>query len=129
MGYASYKNYLASPRWQHIRAKILNRAKGICEVCLKAKASQVHHRSYCLAAMLGKQLNFLVACCRPCHENAEFRAGYKVSPSAANTRMHKAAWDMSGAVLPGICKACRKNPTKEKRDICGRCKRDGRAQP
>lgn len=119
-----YATYLASPRWKGIRAKVLNRCKGVCEVCGTAPATQVHHRSYCLDAMRGKRLDFLVACCRPCHEQAEFDAGRKTAPKEANKRMARAAREV-GRVLYGICHACRKNPTARRKTVCALCARGG----
>lgn len=124
--YPTYAAYLASRLWRHVRERVLRRCKGVCEVCAAHPATQVHHRSYCLAAMRGKRLDFLVGCCRPCHEAAEFAAGYKVAPREANRRMARSAL-AGGRVLHGICHACRKNPTARGKTICGRCKRDNPA--
>jgi hypothetical protein len=123
LGYDSYKDYLKSPGWKKIRTRVLSRCQGKCEVCGVNKPTQVHHRSYCMMTMLGKRLEFLVGCCRNCHENAEFEETRKVSPYRANTRMGADA-HRRGRVLFGICRVCRKNPTAKKKTICGRCKRD-----
>ncbi|WP_395750261.1 HNH endonuclease [Prosthecobacter sp.] len=63
---AVYHRYLASADWQSVRQRVLKRARGICEGCLEAAATQVHHQTY---AHVGDELLFeLVAICRPCHE-------------------------------------------------------------
>lgn len=72
--------------------------------------------------MRGGRLDFLVACCRRCHHDAEFDGGRKVSPGKANRSMGAAAW-ARGAVLTGICEVCRKNPPPKGKRLCGNCKR------
>jgi hypothetical protein len=60
-----YEAYRESPEWKVKRAKVLARAKGICEGCGESKATQVHHRTY---KHLGNELLFeLVAVCDACH--------------------------------------------------------------
>ena len=65
---AEYEAYRRTPRWQVKRSKVMIRAKGLCEGCLDAPATVVHHLSY---ANIGDELLFqLVALCRPCHHKA-----------------------------------------------------------
>lgn len=128
LGYADYKEYLASQRWANIRRRVMRRARGMCEACQQCPATEVHHRSYCIAAMKGRAITYLVACCRDCHEKAEFDRDRKTSPSEANQRMAQAAY-AQGIVLPGVCKACRSNPTKRTKIYCRRCEREGRQMP
>lgn len=60
-----HREYLASRAWKGKRDKVLKRASGICEGCLDAKATQVHHLSY---ERWGDELLFdLVAVCSACH--------------------------------------------------------------
>jgi hypothetical protein len=124
MGYMTYADYLASRQWRWIRGRVLERAKGICEACRDAPATQIHHRSYSRATLRGRRLDFLVACCHRCHESAEFDGKRKTGSYEANVRMAKSAWQ-SGIVLPGICPICRRRPLgkKKSKKICNGCKR------
>lgn len=61
-----YSSYLQSAEWRAKRAKVLARAKGICEGCGDRRATQVHHLTY---AHIRDELLFeLVAVCDGCHE-------------------------------------------------------------
>lgn len=87
LGFNSYSEYLASDLWKSIRARVLDKADHKCRRCEKP-ATQVHHRSYCLAAMVGQDLSLLVACCSGCHKMAEFHAnGTKAQRSVANRKL------------------------------------------
>lgn len=60
-----YEQYLEGPEWRALRAKALERDRGICQGC-GAHASQVHHLTY---ANVGAEFLFeLIAICRACHE-------------------------------------------------------------
>lgn len=61
-----YALYLETPEWQERRRKVLVRAKGICEACLEARATEVHHETY--AHVFDEPLFELRAICRDCHE-------------------------------------------------------------
>lgn len=129
LGFDDYPSYLASPLWKSIRLRVLKRANWKFEVCDKGFATEVHHRSYCFAAMTGRQSSFLVATCRECHDKAEFAGEHrrKTSPREANRRMAKRAW-RDGRTVFGICRDCRKNPVKvrEGATLCGDCKKPDR---
>lgn len=61
-----YQEYLEGPEWQRIRDKVLARANNVCEGCLEAPATQVHHATY---DNIYDELAFqLLAVCRSCHE-------------------------------------------------------------
>lgn len=61
-----YRAYLRSEGWRWRRARVLSRAKGRCEGCGVADATEVHHLTY---ARVGQEMLFdLVAICHPCHE-------------------------------------------------------------
>jgi hypothetical protein len=61
----NYSEYLKSPEWEAQRRKVLNRANHICEGCLVAPATEVHHLTY---DNIYNELAFqLVAICRACH--------------------------------------------------------------
>jgi len=60
--------YLKSPEWRTLRAKRLGFDRGVCQGCLEAPATQVHHRTY---NNIGDELLYqLISLCRPCHEKA-----------------------------------------------------------
>jgi hypothetical protein len=63
-----YNAYLHSQHWHDVRKKVLDRDGGICQACLKNKATQVHHLSYGLYEQLGRSAAFeLVSICYTCH--------------------------------------------------------------
>lgn len=63
--------YLNSPEWKRKRAKVMQRAGGVCEGCMEARATDVHHLTY---DHVGDELLFeLVALCRSCHDRAHGR--------------------------------------------------------
>lgn len=125
MGFSSYKDYLASDLWGRIRRQVLARSRAVCEVCGVATATQIHHRSYCYAALAGYHNAYLVACCADCHKNAEFAGRSKTTVREANKRMATSALS-SGRVLFGLCASCRGNPVGAGKTLCGRCVREGR---
>lgn len=98
MGYANYREYLASDLWRSIRSRIMTRDKAICRMC-KAKATEVHHLRYTQRVLEGRSDKHLLALCRSCHEAAEFRGEEKVSPSESRLR-----------VLEALGKSPRKKP-------------------
>jgi 5-methylcytosine-specific restriction endonuclease McrA len=68
----SYDDYLRSPDWQRRAAKIMDRARNLCEGCLTNAASEVHHLTY---AHIGNEFAFeLVALCEPCHRRYHNRS-------------------------------------------------------
>jgi 5-methylcytosine-specific restriction endonuclease McrA len=61
-----YNEYLQTEAWRERRAKVLRRARGVCEACLEHPATEVHHTTY---KHLGCEPLFeLRAVCRDCHE-------------------------------------------------------------
>lgn len=61
-----YDKYLRSEEWKAKRSRVLHRARGVCEGCGEAKATEVHHLSY---RNVGAEFLFeLVAVCEKCHE-------------------------------------------------------------
>lgn len=63
-----YNTYLKTPEWAALRAKVLERDHYLCQGCLAAKATLVHHFTY---ANVGNELCFeLVALCHECHARA-----------------------------------------------------------
>lgn len=66
--FSLYNLYLDSPEWKTKRLVVITRAKGICEGCGKADATQVHHLNY---EHVTQELLFeLVAICDACHKVA-----------------------------------------------------------
>jgi 5-methylcytosine-specific restriction endonuclease McrA len=63
--FAKYDEYLRSPRWRSLRAKVLRRAGGVCESCLERRATQVHHKTY--ERVFTEAAFDLVAICDACH--------------------------------------------------------------
>lgn len=64
--WALYEEYIASDAWKSLRAKVLKRDGGMCQGCLDARATEVHHLSY---RNFGSEFAFeLMALCSPCHE-------------------------------------------------------------
>ena len=67
-----YNAYLNSPAWKAKRLLVLKRDNYLCQCCLDAYATQVHHKSYQFVDLKGNEPSFdLVAICVPCHEKIE----------------------------------------------------------
>jgi 5-methylcytosine-specific restriction endonuclease McrA len=70
--FAEYNKYLESPQWKRKREEVLKRDKYLCQACLDAYATQVHHKSYEFVDLQGNEPAFdLVAICVPCHNRIE----------------------------------------------------------
>lgn len=63
-----HAEYLLTPRWKHKCDLVKKRAGGLCEGCLEAPATEVHHLTY--KHWRDELLFELVALCRDCHERA-----------------------------------------------------------
>lgn len=61
-----YANYLKSPRWRKLSAKVKAQAGNRCQLCMSEFDLQVHHRSY---RYLGtaQEIFDLVCLCGKCH--------------------------------------------------------------
>lgn len=88
LGFASYVEYLKSPLWHSIRETVFATFGNRCCVC-GSMASEIHHKKYTIAVLLGQEIDSLVPICHPCHAKIEFRDGVKVGLSAANARLHE----------------------------------------
>jgi hypothetical protein len=55
-----------TPEWRALRASVIVRAGGRCEICHRAIAVQAHHRTYRYGTICPPQ--YLVAICKACHE-------------------------------------------------------------
>jgi 5-methylcytosine-specific restriction endonuclease McrA len=99
-----YEDYRRSEIWRMKRKKVLKRAKGICEGCLDAEATQIHHITY---DHIGDELLFeLVALCDACHR--------KCHPN--DNQVSLIEDDMDG--LP--CLACRYQAFESGKFFCAR---------
>lgn len=64
--FENYNKYLNSPAWKERREEVLKRDNYLCQSCLKARATQVHHLSY---KHWGDEPLFeLISVCTECHE-------------------------------------------------------------
>lgn len=57
--------YLQSPEWRALQAKVRQRDKGICQGCLDAPGTEVHHMTY--DRWTRELLTDLVLFCHSCH--------------------------------------------------------------
>jgi 5-methylcytosine-specific restriction endonuclease McrA len=61
-----YNEYLETPRWRSLRARVLARANHTCEGCLIESANEVHHITY---DNVGEEFAWeLFAVCHACHK-------------------------------------------------------------
>ena len=61
-----YSAYLQTPAWRNRRSAVLRRDGGLCQGCLLASATQVHHKTY---EHVGSEFLFeLETICDECHE-------------------------------------------------------------
>ena len=66
-----YQEYIESDAWKALRARVLKRDGGMCQGCLDARATEVHHMSY---RNFGAEFAFeLVALCSSCHQRIHQR--------------------------------------------------------
>ena len=102
LGYNSYAEYLASPLWKAIRARVLA-ASPECSACPR-KATQVHHQRYTEPVLRGQLDHCLSPVCGSCHKKAEFgeRRGkpFKLTPKVATQRL--AEWAKSKLGLHSV---------------------------
>lgn len=61
-----YEQYIRnSDDWWEIRTKVMRRDNGLCQACLDADATQVHHKTY--EHLYGELMWELEAVCADCH--------------------------------------------------------------
>lgn len=80
----SYSEYLKSPKWAGIRARIWARDSYKCQCCF-GKADCVHHRKYSKKILAGQTscFHFLISLCNSCHKYIEFTdKGEKIAQPA-----------------------------------------------
>jgi hypothetical protein len=86
-GYKNYTTYLRSELWSSIRAKVLHRA--FCACGCGREATQVHHKEYTEANLLGETLHGLVALNGDCHHGIEFDGKRKTRLDEANRQLQQ----------------------------------------
>lgn len=74
--WTNYQEYLRTPHWQELRAKVLKRANFVCEECKRDVPLHVHHENYKRVGY--ERLEDLKALCYDCHKakhpgNAHFK--------------------------------------------------------
>jgi hypothetical protein len=80
-GLTAYEQYLLSLHWAFKRALVIDRAKGLCEGCGQAVATEVHHVTYPRGCTPGsaewrrqEKLFHLRALCANCHRDLHHAA-------------------------------------------------------
>jgi len=117
LGFSKYLDeYIRSTLWLGIRERVLDRDGRVCCKC-GGEATQVHHTSYSMAALSGRDISTLVSICAFCHRNAEFVRGKKVSLRVANYRIRPWVGDRFKKRPAPKPKPLRKPPTE--RDATG----------
>lgn len=64
--YSSYAEYLRHPEYRKVRAVAMERDNYTCQVCRRARATQVHHLRYPKWGTFDVPEN-LQSICYPCH--------------------------------------------------------------
>lgn len=65
-GRIHYAAYLESNAWKRMRAVMLEKAGGRCQVCNRDRRLNVHHRTY---ERIGNEIpDDLIVLCEPCHK-------------------------------------------------------------
>lgn len=70
LGYKTYKAYLASPLWQGIRQRVLERDNHRCRMC-NNPAEACHHDEYSKDVIEGARIDLIRAVCSWCHLQLE----------------------------------------------------------
>jgi 5-methylcytosine-specific restriction endonuclease McrA len=71
--FARYDAYLRTPAWMEKRTAVMRRDNGVCQACLAAPATQVHHLSY--KHVFREPLFDLVSICDRCHDALHDKGG------------------------------------------------------
>lgn len=71
----AHNAYLASPEWQNLRQRVIDRSQGLCEGCRLRPPTEVHHLSY---EHWGHEFLFeLVALCGDCHDRIHAKGDHE----------------------------------------------------
>ena len=65
--YKTYREYLVSVEFAHIRRQAKQRSGGVCEMCRAKKSTEVHHLRYPPWGTFEINANGLVDVCHVCH--------------------------------------------------------------
>jgi len=71
LGYESYSEYLLSPLWASIRARVYSLKGRTCRLCPHV-AEVCHHQSYAPAVLRGDDITHILPLCRRCHHEIEY---------------------------------------------------------
>jgi hypothetical protein len=66
---SEYERYLQSPRWPTLARAVRMRAKGKCEICLRADGVEVAHLTY--ERIFNERITDLLWVCRKCHRELD----------------------------------------------------------
>lgn len=69
--HGEYREYLKSPLWRQIKRRVLRRDGWTCQYC-GGSATVVHHRSYAVPVLEGRDDGLLTSLCKGCHEVLHF---------------------------------------------------------
>ena len=77
-----YSDYLMTEHWLSIRAAVIYRASGRCQLCSKEDRLHIHHNSY---QNLGQERpEDVIVLCQYCHEKFHDKAGTQGVPASEN---------------------------------------------
>ncbi len=71
--FTSYKDYINSPEWKELKAKVIKLRGCQCEICGNTQNLQLHHKTY--VRLYNELLEDLQLVCGGCHTN--IHEGYK----------------------------------------------------
>src|SRR5262245_56010765 len=69
-----YTRYLQSARWRALRQAVQMRAKGKCEICLRANGTECAHLTY--ERIFNERMTDLVWVCKRCHRELDNSMGF-----------------------------------------------------
>lgn len=78
IGYGSYLEYLKSPLWSTVRARVFGHYGKTCALCPRP-AEQIHHNWYGEKELRGQRMCNMMPICKPCHQSIEYKDGRKVA--------------------------------------------------
>jgi hypothetical protein len=138
LGYESYQAYLDSDLWKSIRERIFIRDHRLCRVCGKNPARSVHHITYSVMVLSGRDDSQLTAICGGCHKAVEFDGDKKLtyttdiftklSRRSSLSKKHGGR-QSTGSIrkLRPRCRCCLRQVKKLGRDdFCMKCYKSGR---
>lgn len=88
LGFATYKEYLASHLWKKLRQRVFSVKGKKCYLC-GSGATELHHNRYHTNDLTGARLKYINPICRQCHESIEFKGDDKCTVSQAKRAFNK----------------------------------------